>query len=444
MSFIVLLIAGLITPLFLKQHIRIAKIVAALAFIASGALVYAGMGLHTFIPDFVADPSIRLMEYVVLASLLAVVLSVVDFERPLIVQVLLVGAISLALLETNNLFVFVVLFEILAVISYVLVANIRNKSNAEGAVKTFIAGAVASGIILLGFAFYSLGTESFNYNDMDTASSLTLISVAIMLAGLFYKMTVVPMHAWAADAYSQVNHTVAALLSGVIKSVMLVVVFRAFYPYLAAFPQVNIWIFGFFALITMTIANFMALWQKRVSRILAYSSIAHSGYALIPFAAASSEFAYAGIVYYAVAYSFMQTSVFLLLSDLRKQADVKSIDDLRGMGVRSPIHALFFTLQLFSLAGIPLLGGFLSKAVAFYAGIDAGLWPLVLAALLNSALAVAYYAWIIKHVYFDAPAEGAFVIKIPTGSLIGQLILLAGTIYFGVVAGTIFGVAIPL
>jgi NADH-quinone oxidoreductase subunit N len=444
MSFLVLVITGLIVPLFLKQHVTFAKALAAIAFVAAAGLVYAGMGPHAMVEDFAIDASIQLMEYVVLASLLAVVVSVTDFERPLIAQVLWVGAISIALLETTNLFVFVVLFEVLAIISYVLVANIRNKSNAEGAVKTFIAGAVASGVILLGFAFYSFGSESFSYNDMDTSGSLVLISVVIMIAGLFYKMTIVPMHAWAADAYSQVNHTVAALLSGVIKSVMLVVVFRAFYPFLAAYPQVNVWLFGFFAIVTMTIANFMALWQKRVSRILAYSSIAHSGYALIPFAAASSTYAYSGIVYYAVAYSFMQTSVFLLLSDLRKQADVKVVDDLKGMGTRSPIHALLFTLQLFSLAGIPLLAGFLSKAIAFYAGIDAGLWPLVLAALLNSALAVGYYAWIIKHIYFDAAPEGAPSVKMPTGSLIGQLILLAGTIYFGVVAGTVFGTTIPL
>jgi NADH-quinone oxidoreductase subunit N len=123
---------------------------------------------------------------------------------------------------------------------------------------------------------------------------------------------------------------------------------------------------------------------------------------------------------------------------------IKNIDDLKGMGKRSPIHAIFFTLQLFSLAGIPMLGGFLSKAVAFYAGIDAGLWPLVLVALLNSALAVGYYAWIVKHLYFDAPDPEASLLKLTTGSLVGQLILLAGTIYFGVVAGTVFGAAIPL
>jgi len=442
MSFIVLLAAALIIPLFLKQHITIAKIIGAAALLVSMGMVYSGMSVHALIPGFMTDTSIRLVEYVVLASLLAVVLSVTSFERPLIVQVLLIGGISLPLLETGNLFVFVVLFEVLAIVSYVLVANIRNKSNAEGAVKAFIAGAVASGIILLGLALYSFGAENFNYYDMDTSSSLTLISVAIMLAGLFYKMTIVPMHAWASDAYSQVNHTVAALLSGVIKSIMLVVVFRAFYPYLAAFPSVNVWIFGFFAILTMTLANFVALWQKRVSRILAYSSIAHSGYALIPFAAASSEYAYTGVVYYAVAYSFMQTSVFLLLSDLRKQADIKNIEDLKGMGSRSPVLALLLTLQLFSLAGIPFLAGFLSKAVAFYAGIDAGLWPLVLVALLNSALAVGYYAWIVKHLYFDKAPEGAQSVKMPVGSLAGQIILLAGTVYFGIVASTIFDATI--
>ncbi len=439
MSFAVLIIAGLITPLFFKQNILVAKLISTVAIIAAIVLTGLGMDMSAYMDGFVSDASIRLMEYVVLVAMAAVIWSVIDFERPLIMQILFLSAISIALLETNNLFVFVVLFEILAIISYVLVAFIRNKSNAEGAVKTFIAGAVASGVILLGFALYSFSSESFSYYDMDTSGNFALIAVVIMIAGLFYKMTIAPMHAWAADAYSQVNHTVAALMSGVIKSVMLVSVFRAFYPYLAAYPAVNVWLFGFFAILTMTIANFTALWQKRVSRILAYSSIAHSGYALIPFAAASSEYAYTGVVYYAIAYVFMQTSVFLLLSDLRKKSDVKVLDDLKGLGEYSPMYAMIFTLQLFSLAGIPLLGGFLSKAVAFYAGIDAGLWPLVLVALLNSALAVAYYAWMVKQFYFDPASEGRSGVKMSLEAFTAQLILLAGTVYFGIMAGTVFG-----
>ena len=354
---------------------------------------------------------------------------------------LFLAGVSLALLETDNFFLYVVLFEVVAIISYILVANIRNFYNAEGAIKAFIAGAVASGIILLGFALFSFTTDSFNYAQMNIHGKFTLIAVAIMLAGVFYKLTIVPMHGWAADAYSEVNHAAAAILSGVIKSVVFVATFKAFYKFMIAYPTATVLIFSFFAILTMTLANFMALFQKRISKILSYSSIAHSGYALIPFAAAASVYSYAGILYYAIAYIFMQTSVFLILNDFRREAGVKYLEDIKGMGKRAPLHSLFFTLQIFSLAGIPLLAGFLAKAVAFYAGVDAGLWPIVLVAALNSALAVAYYVWIIKHIYFDE-GKSSVTIKMSAGSLIGQLILLAGTVYFGIVAANVINATI--
>ena len=441
MSFVILIIAGLLVPILYKKHILIAKSITVAAFAISAFFIYSDNSLSQFFLYFANDSSVRLLEYVLLATLAAVSLSLTGFERPMIAQMLFLGGVSLALLEVNNFFIFIVLFEVIAIISYVLVANIRNYYNAEGAVKTFIAGAVASGVILLGFAMFTLVTESFDYARMNVNGKFTLIAAAIMLAGIFYKLTVVPMHAWASDAYSQINHAAAAILSGVIKSVMLVAVFKAFYKFLIVYPTVSVLIFGFFAILTITLANFMALWQRRISKILAYSSIAHSGYALIPFAAAASSYAYAGILYYAIAYMLMQTSVFLLMNNLRKDMGVKYIEDIKGLGSRSPLYALFFTVQLFSLAGIPLLAGFLAKAVAFYAGIDAGLWPLVLVALLNSALAVGYYAWIVKHIYFDKAAEGAGRIAIPRGTLVGQSVLLAGTIYFGIVASQILSAA---
>ena len=441
MSFIILVAAGLLVPLFYRSNIFIAKTIAVIAFLVAGYFVYQGMSLNDIFPYFSLDKATMLMEFALLATLAAVSVSLTGFERPLIAQMLFLASVSLALLESNNLFLYIVLFEAVAIISYILVANIRNFYNAEGAIKAFIAGAVASGVILLGFALFSFNTTSFNYATMNVNGKFTLIAVAIMLAGIFYKMTIVPMHAWAADAYSQVNHAAAAILSGVIKSVILVATFKAFYKFLIAYPLATVLIFSFFAILTMTLANFMALWQKRVSKILAYSSIAHSGYALIPFAAAASVYAYAGVLYYAIAYIFMQTSVFLILNDFRREAGVKYLKDLKGMGKRAPIHSLFFTIQLFSLAGIPLLAGFLAKAVAFYAGVDAGLWAVVLIAALNSALAVGYYVWIIKHLYMDEP-QSEQTIQMSAGSLIGQLILLAGTFYFGIVASGIIGATI--
>ena len=190
----------------------------------------------------------------------------------------------------------------------------------------------------------------------------------------------------------------------------------------------------------MTLGNILALYQKSIARILAYSSIAHAGYMLIPFAAVASTYAPTGLLYLSVAYIFMQSAVFLILEILRKDQGIKTLDDLKGLGQKNPLYALLFTVQLFSLAGIPLLAGFIAKAVAFYAGVDAGLWPLILIALLNSALSVGYYAWIVKHLYFDAAAGENRLSGIGMMPLFGQLILLGGTIYFGVVAADIFDI----
>ena len=436
-SLIILIGTGLIVPLFFKGHMVIAKYLAAAAFAFAAFNVYIGHGIG--LQYFVLSPDIQLLEIIVLITLAATMMTFSGFERPLISQTLFIGAASLAILETNNFFIYIVLFEVIAIISYVLGANIRNKINAEGAIKMFIAGATASGIILFGFAMFSMVTKSFNYSEINISGNFALIAFGIMLAGIFYKMTVVPMHGWAADTYAEVNHAAAAILSATIKVVVAVATFKAFYVFMIAYPKNTVLLFSFFAVITMTLANFMALFQQKIAKILSFSSIAHAGYMLIPFAAAASIYSYPGLIYLGIAYIFMQTSVFLILSDLRREAHIKTLEDIKGLYKKSPMHALFFTIQLLSLAGVPISAGFTSKAVAFYAGVDAGLWPIVLIAALNSALAVAYYVWIMKHIYFDEPINGTQIkITITPGSLIGQLILLAGTIYFGIFAAPVF------
>lgn len=438
-SLYILFGAGLLVPLFYKHNMLFAKYFAAAAFALAAYNVYMYSGID--LPYFHLDDFTRLFEIIVLVVLAATMFSLGGFERPMISQTLFIGAASIALLETNNFLLYIVLFEVIAIISYVVAANIKNRYNAEGAIKIFIAGATASGIILLGFAMYAITAESFDYSQLTVKGNFTLIAVAIMLAGIFYKLTVVPMHAWAGDSYAQVNHAAAGILSGVIKTVVVIATFKAFYHFLKEYSEITVIIFSFFAVVTMLVGNFMALFQKNIGKILAFSSIAHAGYMLIPFAAIESDYAWHGLLYLSVAYVFMQTSVFLVLNDLRREANIKTLDDLKGLGRRSPMHALFFSIQLFSLAGIPVMAGFISKAVAFYAGVDAGLWPIILIALLNSALSVAYYAWIVKHIYFDEPVKGHVRhIPILPGSFLGQVILLAGTFYFGIVAADIFNV----
>jgi NADH-quinone oxidoreductase subunit N len=155
MSFVILIIAGLLVPVLYKKHITIAKFIAVAAFAGSALSIYLDNSLSSIFIYFASDPSVKLMEYVLLTTLAAVTVSLTGFERPMISQMLFVAGISLGLLEVNNFFMFIVLFEVIAIISYILVANIRNYYNAEGAIKTFIAGAVASGVILLGFALFT-------------------------------------------------------------------------------------------------------------------------------------------------------------------------------------------------------------------------------------------------------------------------------------------------
>jgi len=192
--------------------------------------------------------------------------------------------------------------------------------------------------------------------------------------------------------------------------------------------------------VTMTLGNFMALYQQKLSRILAYSSIAQAGYILLAYAAVKSSIASTGLLYMAIAYVFMQTAVFLVLDTLRQKHGIQTLEALKGFAKGNPVLAFFFTIQLFSLAGIPLLAGFLGKAVLFYSVVDAGLWVVALIALLNSALSVGYYAWIVKHLYFDETNETAVTQRNRTFSNLAQLILLGGTLYFGIFASVIFAV----
>ena len=307
-SLIILIGAGLLVPLFFKGNMVVAKLIATFAFAFAAFNVAMGNGID--MQYFTLTPEIQLMEIVILTVLGATMLTLSGFERPLITQTLLLGAASVALLETNNFLLYIVLFEVIAIISYVLGANIRNRTNAEGAIKMFIAGATASGFILLGFAMFSMVTPSFNYAELSVNGDFTLVAIAIMLAGIFYKLTVVPMHGWAGDAYAQVNHAAAAILSGVVKTVVVVATFKAFSIFLQAYISTSVMLFSFFAIITMTVGNFMALFQKKVAKILSFSSITHAGYMLIPFAAVASGYSFSALIYLAVAYVFMQTSVF--------------------------------------------------------------------------------------------------------------------------------------
>jgi len=430
-SFTLLFMAALLSlalhrTMWLKPFAVAATLIALL-------LTFSGSSIG--LSGFENSDAIRLFTMILEIVLVALLLH--EEEDQTMTQTLFLGTASIALLQSHTLLTFIIAFEAVSIISFVLVSHIKTPAQAEGAVKMFIAGAIATGMLLLGAALYLIGGGKLGAPIVLESSMLSTAGLFVMLMGLFYKLTIVPMHGWAADTYALVRHSHAAILTGLAKTVVAVAMFRLFAPFLAEHLSFSVPFMATLAIVTMTLGNFLALFQKRISRILAYSSIAHAGYMLLAFASLQSAYASTGLLYMAIAYIFMQTAAFLVLDTLRRKHEIESLDDLKGLAKENSLLSFFFTVQLFSLAGIPLLAGFLAKAVMFYAVVDAGLWYVALIALLNSALSVGYYAWIIKHIYFDEAVEKRHV-ENSRVQIVSQVILLAGTLFFGIFASFVF------
>jgi NADH-quinone oxidoreductase subunit N len=440
-SVIILFIGGLLSPLFrTAQSLRWFSLLMLLL-----ALVGWAFNLPIEVALFADTSMTRLFELLVLLVGIAVILHLFEDELPSMTQWLFLLSASILLLKSQTILSFVISFEAVSLLSFVLVSYMSNAKQAEAAIKLFFTGATATGILLFGVALLTLNGQAIDQAISASLSQYDVIALMIMVVGVFYKLTLFPVYAWAGDAYALMKHSHAAMLSALVKTVVAIALFQLLTPLLLQLTQEAIWVLAGIAVMTMTIGNFLALYQKNIARVLAYSSIAHAGYLFIPFVAIHSNFASTGLLYLAVAYLFMQTSVFLILDVWQRRYQVQQLADVQGMMQKDPVMTFFMVAQLLSLAGIPLLAGFISKAVAFYSGVDAGLWWLVFIALLNSALSVGYYAWFIKQMVMMPSSQQAVVVKegkevhyvLP---YIAQAILLMGTVYFGIVAGDIFTV----
>lgn len=420
---------------FALHNLKILKRLSILVFGISFGLTLN----HYQIPlmGFETSSSVELFEMVLFVVLGATVLSL--DEHIAITQTLFLATASVLILESFTLVSFVISFEALSIISFVLVSYMKNDKEASGAIGMFISGSFATAIIMLGVAFYLLDGHSLTQKISVNVDGFGMLGLWIVLVGLFYKLTIVPMHSWALDSYAKVRPAYAGILSGIVKTVVFLATFKMFAPFIDANFAISSSILVTLALITMTLGNFLALFTKKVEQILSYSSIAHAGYMLLAFVSVKSSYAQSGLLYMAIAYIFMQTSVFLLLDKLSNGKGNLYLEDLKGLAQKDKLSALFLTIQLFSLAGIPLLAGFMGKAVLVYAVVDANFIFVALFTLLNSALSVGYYAWIVKHFYFDTKNNEEKVVTVSKPIYVSQTIFLVGTLYFGMFAFNVFG-----
>jgi NADH-quinone oxidoreductase subunit N len=332
--------------------------------------------------------------------------------------------------------------ETMSIGAYAMTAFRRASARStEGALKYFLLGSFAAAILLYGFALLYGATGHTDLVGIGAAvgsaagrSPLLVVGSVLVLIGLAFKVSAVPFHAWTPDAYEGAPTPATTFMAVAVKAGAFAMMLRvltqsmgdaAWTSWASGWPPVV----AALAAITMTYANLVAGRQESVKRMLAYSSIAHAGYALIGVTAimrVPAE-ATASVLYYLLAYTVSTAGAFgaLILCGSRGREAV-SYEDLAGIGKRHPAAALAFMLFLLSLAGIPPTAGFFSKWFIFKAAIDSGLYWLAIVAFVNSAIGAYYYLRVLVYMYMREPAAGAAVaIPMRSGYVTAALLLSA-------------------
>ncbi len=373
---------------------------------------------------------------------------------------LLLATLGMLLVAVASDLIFLLLaIEVTSLSTYLLVAYPRKEPRpVEAAMKFFIIGALSTALSFFGASllFGAYGGTSFYALGAATGyvgyPYLATVGYALLIAGLGFKVTAVPFHAWAVDVYDGAPDDVSAFLAGGSKKMGVFAFFLVFLgPLLLAErmpsalpsgfgPSLQITL-GVLAVLTMTVGNLLALRQKEMKRMLAYSSISQAGYMLIGVAVGTGP-AIAGATFQVFAHLFMKTGAFLVVGAAASIGVGPLIDDWRGLGNRRPSLGVPFALMLLSLAGIPLTVGFVSKFVLFSAAVQAQgyfVW-LAVAGLLNSALSVFYYARVLKVMFLEPSPASAGVGATGSGRFGGIGAGRAGAILLATVAIVALGI----
>jgi len=297
-----------------------------------------------------------------------------------------------------------------------------NARGAEASMKFFLVSALSSGLNLFAISllYGAAGTVTFDGLRAilaDGAEPIVLVGAVLAAAGLGFKITIVPFHNWAPDVYQGAPSPITAFLAGGSKKMGFAAVFKVFLVALVGIKVDWELALGLIAILTMTVGNVVAIAQKSIKRMLAYSSVAQAGYILIA-VVVGTQFAVAGGLFHILTHSVMKAGAFLIVAAVAAWGIGDSVEHYRGLNRRSPLLAFTLAVLLLSLAGIPPLAGFASKFVLFSSAIDGAfdggrvvnggglLLSLAIAGIVNSAISLYYYARIIRYVYVEEPVAG--------------------------------------
>nr|WP_266158405.1 NADH-quinone oxidoreductase subunit NuoN [Dyella silvatica] len=390
-------------------------------------LVMAGQpeqSISAFNGMFVRD---RVAEILKVFALLATVL-VFIYARPyLIDRKLYVGefytltifaVIGIMLLVSAGSLVTVYLgLELLTLSSYALVALNRDSSlSSEAAIKYFVLGALASGMLLYGMSMIYGATGTLDLAQLHTAASLhnstpnlLLFGLIFMIIGIGFKLGAAPFHMWIPDVYQGSPTAVTIFIGSAPKLAAFGMAYRLLESGMGDPSLAHQWqqMLAVLAVLSLAIGNLVAIVQTNLKRVLAYSTISHMGYLLLGLASANSE-GYAAAMFYAISYALMGTAAFgVILALACAGFECEEVDDLKGLNQRSPWLAFLMLLVMFSLAGVPPLFGFFAKLMVLQAAVHANMLWLAIVGAVFAIIGLYYYLRVVKVMYFDKPVEGS-------------------------------------
>ncbi|HWS54431.1 MAG TPA: NADH-quinone oxidoreductase subunit N [Pyrinomonadaceae bacterium] len=369
--------------------------------------------------------------------------------------------------------------EILSIATYVMCGFRRDdlRSN-ESSMKYFILGSFSSAFLLYGIALVYGATAheitvagggraavAGTTNIMEIAERvndglyppLLFVGAAMLIIGFGFKIATAPFHVWTPDVYEGAPTPVTAFMAAGPKAAGFAAFMRVFlfaFPFVAAAGQAGAagarlhtaWLDALWVLaaLTMTVGNVVAIVQNNVKRMLAYSSIAHAGYALVGFVAAGYAAddrrpdAVAAVVFYLLVYAVMNLGAFAVVTLVARSGDRRTdVEDYRGIGFRSPALSLTLSLFLLSLIGVPLTAGFMGKVMVFSEALAQGLYWLVVIGVVNSAISVYYYLRLVVVMFFRERTTEWRAPRIPASMAVVLVLTVLGVLYLGVFPGPV-------
>ncbi len=400
-------------------------------------------GVRIFADTYTVDTFGLYFKFVALAATGLVVLVGLEYFPPRTAHVgeafvlLLLAGLGLMLMAgASDLILLLLSIEFVSLSSYLLAGFLKGdpKSN-EAGVKYFLYGAATTGVMAYGFSLlYGLGGSTSLYDigtRLGRAGAAAYLAVGMALAGFGFKVSMVPFHQWTPDVYEGAPTPVTAFFSVGPKAAGFAALARTLA--VAVPPETVNWplVLAVLSAVTMSVGNLMALLQRNLKRMLAYSSIAHAGYLLIGLAAWRSPWAQQGLLYYLLAYLFTNLGAFFVAMVAADITGSDDIPDYAGLSQRLPWVAASMVVFMLSLTGIPPTAGFFGKFYLFAAAVDVGLLWLAALGVINSVVSLYYYVGVLRALYL-LPAPTATPASAPVGLRIGVVVALVGTLAAGV------------